>query len=149
MISDVGMIVVSLISLAGMVLLFTLNNSTWFKKENFKIQKKTLMDENRIKLKRLERELGLQASPNMPYQEPRSALDVGGDLLGVLKNLDSDQVKGLAAKFLNPDEPAYDAPESDITSTLIDYATKHPEVVQGLLEGVTKGKTSDNAIYEP
>jgi len=66
MVSDVGMITVSIISLAGMVLLFALNNSTWFKKENFKIQKKIVMDENRIKLKKLEKEMGIVGGK--PYQ---------------------------------------------------------------------------------
>jgi len=149
MVTDTGLIVMSLISLAGMVLIFTLNNSTWFKKENFKIQKKVLMDENRIKMKRLERELGLKNAAPVEYTEPRNTLDVAGDILPILKNLDGEQIKGLAGIFLgNDDERDYDAPEPDLTSMLVDYATKNPEVVQGLLNGITKPKTEAKDIYE-
>ena len=148
MVTDIGLIAVSIISLAGMILLFTLNNSTWFKKENWKMQKKTIMDENRIKMKRLEKELGLKAGSTTAYQEPKSTMDLAGDILPVLKNLSGDQIQGLADKFLNPEEPPYDAPESDITTTLLEYATKNPEMVKGLLEGFTKGKNEQTDIYE-
>ena len=136
MVTDTGLIVMSIISLAGMVLLFTLNNSTWFKRENFKIQKKTLMDENRIKMKRLEKELGLKAGSTTTYTEPKSTIDLAGELLPVLKNLSGDQLQGLVDKFLSPEDQAYDAPEGDVTSTLIKYATENPEIVEGLLKGL-------------
>ncbi|GAH01853.1 unnamed protein product, partial [marine sediment metagenome] len=109
MVSDTGLIVVSLISLAGMVLLFTLNNSTWFKKENFKIKKKNTMDVNRLNLKKLEKELGITGAVEKPYQEPQTPLETGANLLNVAKNLSSDQLKALADKFLGEED--YDEKE--------------------------------------
>ncbi|MCP4555947.1 MAG: hypothetical protein GY836_11035 [Herbaspirillum sp.] len=136
------MIVVSLISLAGMVLLFALNNSTWFKKENFKIQKKIVMDENRIKLKKLEKEMGIVGGVGASYQEPKSMLETGGNLLDVLKNLDGEQVKGLADKFLKPEDEAagYDMPPPSTIDSLLDFASNNPEIAQEFLKGVTKKK---------
>jgi len=141
MVSDVGMITVSIISLAGMVLLFALNNSTWFKKENFKIQKKIVMDENRIKLKKLEKEMGIVGGK--PYQEPQTPLETGSNLLSVLKNLDGEQIQGLADKFLKPeDQQEYDSPPSTMES-LLDFANNNPEIAQQFLKGVTSAKKDE------
>jgi len=150
MVTDTGLIVMSFISLAGMVVLFMLNTSTWFKKENFKIQKKAVMDENRIKIKKIEREMGLTGATK-PYRETQTALETGGNLLDVLKNLNGDQIQNLADKFLKPeDEAEYDQPKSTMDS-LLDFATQNPEIAQGILQGVTggkKGENSESLIYE-
>lgn len=151
MVSDTGMIVVSLISLAGMVLLYTLNTSTWFKKENFKIQKKAVMDENRIKIKKVERELGITGATK-PYRETQTPLQAGGNLLDILKNLEGDQVKMLADKFLKPadDIDDYDAPPRSTIDSLLDFAANNPEIAKGILDGVSggqQGKQDEEKVY--
>jgi len=144
MVSDYGMIAVSIISLAGMVLLFILNSNNWFKKENFKIQKKAVMDENRIKIKKMERELGITGATKA-YREVQTPIETGSNLLSVLKNLDGDQIQGLADKFLKPgDEQEYDqAPPSTIES-LLEFANNNPEIAEQFLKGVGGGKKSES-----
>lgn len=145
MVSDAGMIAVSLISLAGMVLLFVLNTNNWFKKENFKIQKKAVMDENRIKIKKLEREFGITGATK-PYQETQTPLEAGGNLLNLAKNLNPDQLQGLADKFLNPEEKDYDAPPSTIES-LLEFANNNPEIAQQFLQGITKKGEDTESVF--
>jgi len=154
MVSDVGLIAMSFISLAGMVLLFILNTSTWFKKENFKIKKAAVVGENRIKLKKLEKELGLKGTNIPTGNEQRSTMEVGGDLLGILKNLNGDQIQGLADKFLKPkdeiDEGYEERPPDTITS-LLEFANNNPELAESFLKGVTgakKGENNESNIYE-
>lgn len=153
MVSDVGLIAMSFISLAGMVLLFILNTSTWFKKENFKIKKAAVVGENRIKLKKLEKELGLKGT-NLPTgNDSRSTMEVGGDLLGLLKNLNTDQIQGLADKFLPKEEAdeGYEERPPDTMTSLLEFANNHPELAESFLKGVTggkKGETSETNIYE-
>jgi len=151
MVSDIGLIAVSLISLAGMVLLFTLNNSTWFKKENFKIQKKNVMDENRIKLKKLEKDMGLTSKSSVPvYQEQPSMLETGGNLLNMAKNLTPEQLQLLAGKFLKEDE-GYDEKEPGLLEKAFDFAQQNPEIAQQFLSGIVgikKGENTQTDIYE-
>ena len=147
MVSDTGLIVVSIISLAGMVLLFALNNSTWFKKENFKIQKKIVMDENRIKLKKLEKEMGITGGVGAPYQEPKSMLETGGNLLEIAKNLSPDQLTMLADKYLGGGDE-YQDQEPGMLEKALDFANKNPEIAAKFLEGVTKGgQQGDEKVF--
>lgn len=152
MVSDAGLIIVSVISLAGMVLLFTLNNSTWFKKENFKIQKKAVMDENRIKLKKLEKEMGLTGKSVVPaYQEPKSALETGGNLLEVLKNLSGDQIQGLADRFLSPEETEGREPQG-VLENLLEFANNNPELAEQFIKGISNKKENTETgvdLYTP
>jgi len=143
--TDAGLIAMSLISLAGMILLFTLNNSQWFKKENFKIQKSNVMAENRLNLRKLEKDLGLKHGKAAP--EEKGILDkIGGlaDLLPLLKNLDQDQISGLIDKFIGGGSGGEDYDEEDGVGMLMDFAGKNPDVVKGLLEGITKGSGGQN-----
>ena len=142
MVSDAGLIVVSIISLAGMVLLFALNNSTWFKKENFKIQKKAVMDENRIKLKKMEKELGL-TSTTRPYREPQTTLETGGNVLNLLKNLNGEQLQTLADKFLGNEETDYEEQPKGTIDSLLEFANNNPELAAEFLEKFSGKKDSD------
>ena len=142
MISDTGLIVVSIISLAGMVLLFTLNNSTWFKKENFKIQKSNVMAQNKLTLRQMERDMGLKPTKKIVSEEPKSTVDLAKDFIPILKNLSGEQIQALADKFLSPEDQAYEEPGGDLTGMLIKYATENPELVEGLLKGLSEGKNA-------
>jgi hypothetical protein len=111
------LIIVSIISLIGTIIIATMFNANWFKKENFKLQKQNILAENRIKFKRLEKEMGLRdKAPAMDY----SAL------------------LPLAEKFLKPAESAEDwvdeSPDG-VTGALLDYAAAHPDIVQSLAKG--------------
>jgi len=147
MVSDIGLIVCSIISLAGAILLYSLSTSTWFKKENFKIKKKSVMDENRIKIKKMERELGITGATKA-YREPQTPIETGSNLLSVLKNLDGDQIQGLADKFLKTDdEHEYSgAPPSTIDS-LLEFANNNPEVAEQFLKGVTGKKENTDNVF--
>lgn len=140
MVSDYGMIAVSIISLAGMILLFILNSNQYFKKENFKIKKKAVMDENRVKIKKLERDLGIIGATKADL-ETHTPLETGANLLGVLKNLNGEQIQGLADKFLKPDdEQEYEQQPQSTIDKVIDFATNNPEMAAEFMKGLSKGK---------
>jgi hypothetical protein len=135
MVTDTGLIVVSIISLAGMVLLFTLNNNNWFRRENFKIQKSNVLNENRIKMKKLEKDLGITSSKTQNTHET-------GGVLDLIKGLDSDKVGQILdlVKGEGGDMAYDDAPKSDIAA-IIDKLP--PSVIEGFLSKLqdnTSGK---------
>lgn len=138
MVSDGGLIAMGLISLAGMVLLFTMNNSMWFKKQNFKVDIFNVKAQNKLNLRKLERDMGLTTSKASVIKETTSP-SLGGieKLLPLLKNLDSDQLGGLLEAYtgLTAEEGA----EGTMLDTLLGYAEEHPEIVKGLLDGLTGG----------
>lgn len=136
MVSDVGLIAVSLISLAGMVLLFTLNNSTWFKKENFKIQKYNVMATNRLNLKKLEKDLGLKPS-KLPKEE-KSTVENISSWVSLLKDLDPDQIKALATKFLGGGEEYEEEEGEDLISTILKNVDE--DTIKSFIDGLAKGK---------
>jgi len=114
---DGELIIVSIISLIGTIIIASMFNANWFKRENFKLQKQNILAENRVKYKKLEREMGLNTKPASP------------ELSALLP---------LAQRFLKPasEELLEDVVEPDgITGALLDYATAHPEIVQNLAKG--------------
>lgn len=139
MVSDGGLIAMSLISLAGMVLLFTLNNSMWFKKQNFKVDIFNVKAQNKLNLRKMEKDMGLTTSKASVINEAAPASPLGGidKLLPLLKNLDSDQLGGLLEAYtgLTAEEGA----EGTMLDTLLGYAEEHPDTVKGLLDGLTAG----------
>jgi len=139
MVSDTGLIVVSVISLAGMVLLFTLNNNNWFRRENFKLQKSNILNENKIKMKKLERDLGISSSktPNVSPQ---------GGVLDLIKGLDSNKI-GEILNVLKNDDDIEEEPKEEGILGLIDKLP--PEVIQGAIEklGLLKNDDQDQAHY--
>jgi len=128
MISDTGLIIVSIISLIGMLGVFMINNSNWFKRENFKLQKSNILNENRIKMKKLEKELGLKPSKTPVEHETPPIMDL-------IKGLDADKIGGILEMLQNNEEEPGE--KSDIMS-LIDKIP--PEAIQGILEGLNKNK---------
>ncbi|GAG90938.1 unnamed protein product [marine sediment metagenome] len=124
--------------LIGQIILLQMWNNNWFKKENFKMQKSKILAENRIKLKKMERDLGLTASKEP--REPPTMTDTVGNLAGLLpllKNLDGDQISALADRFLGGSEPTTEG--GDVTDMLIDYASRNPDMVEALLGGLKSG----------
>ena len=134
-----AIIIGSIINLIGMIIFMHFRDNAWFKKENFKMQKSMVMSENKLKLKKLGRELGVDVGKSVPAQ-------LG--LLEQLKGLDLDKVQGLLSMVQKPDDYA---PEPDLKGQLLDFANNNPEMVQNFLSGITQGqqqnKVSDK-FYE-
>ena len=75
--------------------------------------------------------------------EPVSPLSNMSALLPLLKNLDGDQIGALVDTFTGGgfEEPL---PKSEgITDTLLAFAEENPEVVKGILGGLTGGKKTE------
>ena len=140
------LIFLGFIMLIGQIILLQMWNNNWFKKENFKMEKSLVMSKNKLSLRKLEKEMGLIPSKNITPVEGKGALGTLTDLAPLLKNLDADQLGGLIDKFVGGGESGEGEGEGDLTSILMDYATKNPEMVQGLLEGLTKGKPTESVF---
>jgi len=123
---------IGIMGIIGSIIITQLFQLNWFKKENFKIQKSNVMAENRIKLKKLEREMGLPPT-RKTQTEPT------GNILDALKNLDMDKIQGiLEALGINEDET-----EGSPTDTLIKMITENPEIVGKFLGGIKEKNTGN------
>ena len=74
----------------------------------------------------------------------KSALSSAGGIVSLaplLKNLDGDQISALADMFLGGSRGGGEeySEGGGTIDMLLDFAEKNPEVVKGLLEGITKG----------
>jgi len=146
------LIFLGFIMLIGQIILMQMWQNGWFKKENFKIQKSVLMAENKIKMRKLERELGL--TPGKTPKEKKGTFDTIKDLAPLLKNLDGDQIGALIEKFTGGPASELEGGEGDIEDMLMDYAVENPEVVKKFLEGLTEGKggeesSAEEIVFEP
>ena len=74
--NDTGLIIVSIIGIIGAIITTQLWQMNWFKRENFKIQKSNVMSQNKIKLRKLERDLGLTKDKNVQPVEQKGILDL-------------------------------------------------------------------------
>lgn len=140
------LIFLGFIMLIGQIILLQMWNNNWFKKENFKIKKTKDLADNKLRMRKLERDLGLTPS-KAPKEEPSTMGTLSNltGLLPLLKNLDADQLSGLVDKFIGGGAETEE--QGDVVSMLMEYATRNPEMVQGLIEGLTKGKTEESNIY--
>jgi len=132
------LIFLGFIMLIGQIILMQMWQNGWFKKENFKMQKSMVMAENKLKIRKLEREMGL--TPGKEPKEKRGTFDTIKDLAPLLKNLNPDQIGALFDKFTGGGTEEYE--EGDVEDMLMDYAVKNPEVVKEFLAGLTEGKES-------
>ena len=143
MVTDTGIIVTSIVSLAGMLLFFILSNNNWFKRENFKIQKSNILAENRIKMKKLEKELGLKKGA----KEPK--IDDSGGLFDLLKGLDTKKISGVL-EMLQGDDGEYSLPEDNSAGMIGNFISENPELVKSFLDGVGQNKqeTTNNTTLD-
>ncbi len=122
--SDWVFIAISILSLAGIYLISQANLRNYFKKMNFKQQIKV---EN-LKLKQLEKELGLKGKTRSVASEPAN-------------NDISDLVSYSIDRYMNKDE---DDDSSDWLTDIISNAAKNnPELVQQVIGRLTSGKGGD------
>ena len=122
------------IMLIGIVLITQLNVRTWFKKENFKIQKSNVLAQNKLQLRKLEKELGL------------TNVNKKGN-----SNINLNALKGIASELgLTGD---LEEGEGDFVSNLLNgiknFAMEHPEAVSNIMEKLNIGKANkeDDLLY--
>jgi len=133
-----ALIIGSFISLIGFLIFQERSVKNYFRKENFKLQKSNIMAENKLKLKKLEREMGLTGSNSTVTKEENTGI---GGLLPLLKNLDSDTITNLLP-LLSGGGGDGSAPEG-LTESLLNFAEENPEIVKGLLDGLKIGKPKE------
>jgi hypothetical protein len=129
---DIGtsIIIGSFISLIGMIIILERNTVNWFKKENWKMQKTNIMNENRIKLRKMEKELGLTKTPI------KTESSIPSGLIGELVNT-----------YLQNQSESGGSGLQDIIGGFIE---NNPEIVESFVKGLTKKEnTQDNQLYEP
>lgn len=121
----------------GAIITTQLWQLNWFKRENFKIQKSNVMAENKIKLRKLEKELGMVPSKNVMPKEPAGMGENISHLLNLIRNIDPEQLPALIDVFMGGGEE-----NSDISKlgTLIDAIS--PDAIAGLIEGFTNKQQS-------
>ena len=138
------LIFLGFLMLIGQIILMQMWQNGWFKKENFKIQKSLVMAENKLKMRKLEREMGLTPSKKIvPEESSTSTLGTISSLLPLLKGLDPDQLGDLVDRFVGG-EREEGAPTGDPLNMLVDYATRNPEMLEGLLKGLGAGKNEES-----
>jgi len=139
MITDVGMVAVAIISLATAYIISQSSLRNWMKKQNFSLQ----MQAEKIKLKKLERDLGLKGGKKISGPEPT--------LTETLGNIDLDKIKDLANMISKDQDNDYDLgdDEPSVEGFIADVVKNNPDLVQqflGKLQGGKDGKGSDNYL---
>ena len=128
------LIFLGFIMLIGQVILLQMYQHNWFKKENFKIQKFNIMAENKLKLKKLEKELGM--STGKAPKEEKSVGENIGSWVSLLKSLDPDQIKALADQFLGQGEEYEEEEDEDIIGTILKNVDG--DTIKNFIDGLSK-----------
>lgn len=137
------LIYLGFIMLIGQVILFQMYQMNWFKKENFKIKKTLDLAEIRIRMKKLEVDLGLK--PSKAPKEEKSAVENVGSWINLLKSLDPDQIKALADQFLGGGEEYEEEEDEDIIGTILKNVDK--DTIKSFIDGL--GKKTQDTITAP
>lgn len=139
------LIFLGFLMLIGQIILMQMWQNGWFKKENFKIQKSLVMAENKLKMRKLEREMGLTPSKKIVPEEQPSTLNTISSLLPLLKGLDPDQLGDLVDRFVSGSGESEDSGvRGDPLNMLMDYASRNPEMIEGLIKGLGEGREKQN-----
>jgi len=128
------LIFLGFIMLIGQIILLQMWNANWFKKENFKMQRDTVKAENRIKLKKMERELGLTKG-----KSASSEIKDENSILDLLKGIDKDKIGDILG-MLQEGESEGGSAITDIINNL------PPEVIEGFLSGLKNGKKQETGF---
>ena len=125
--------------IVGSILITQMWQMNYFKRENFKIQKSTVMSENRLKMERLRKEMGLTkgAKPEIEHET--------GGVMNLLKGLDTNKVLDIVDILKGGGEEdlgdAVSAEPKDTISQLIDKLP--PSVIEGFLSKLGDNKKGD------
>jgi len=130
------LIFLGFIMLIGQIILLQMWNANWFKKENFKMQRDTVKAENRIKLKKMERELGLTKG-----KSASSEIKDENSILDLLKGIDKDKIGDILGMLQEGEsEGGGGGAITDIINNL------PPEVIEGFLSGLKNGKKQETGF---
>jgi hypothetical protein len=120
-------------SIAGTILITQMWQMNWFKKENFKFQKANVMAENKIKLKKLEREMGLDTPKGTSFNEK-------GGLNDIIKGLDRDKIEGILDTLGGGKDEYIEEEPSELEKIL---KMLPPSVIEGFVSQLTKKHNID------
>jgi len=135
--SDLGLIVCAIIGLVGSIIVTQMWQNNWIKKESFKLKKKNILDENRIKMKKLERDLGVTNIKDTPEPPENKGI------LDLLKGLDKDKIENILDMLQGGEE----GEEPGGLGGIIDHLP--PELVKGFLNGINKKKDENQEETKP
>ena len=95
---------------------------------------------DKVDAQRFRRKQSAIAVTEIPREKsPLGTLGGVASLAPLLRNLDGDQIAALADTFLGGGRGGGEEEGGGSMDMLLDFAEKNPEVVKGLLEGITKG----------
>jgi len=135
-------IVSGLFGIFGLLLL----NRNWFKKQTFKSEIELLRAKNKLELRKLEKELGLQAKKDsglIPTKEAEpNMLSTIGALAPLLRNLDGEQIADLVERFtIGPGESeAAEGTGGGLGDIINDFVLNNPDAVKAFLGGLKSGQ---------
>jgi hypothetical protein len=100
-------------------------------------------EKSMLQLKKREGRKDKKLAAEINISPPAGKMDTIKNLIG---SLDNPAIQQLISQVSKNDD--YEEQGDDIVSTLIRYGQQHPELVQRLLQGLTKGKSTENDIFE-
>jgi len=124
--------------IVGSILVSQMWQMNWFKRENFKFKQSMDRKENSIRFRRLERDLKLKEAPT-PQEIPQEK-----SFIDTIKNIDPEMIKTLAGAFQKDDRDQYEYADDykdekpDLTEIIADVAKSNPELVNKLVDKITK-----------
>jgi hypothetical protein len=124
----------------GSILVTQLWQMNWIKRENFKLQKSNILNENRIKYKKLEKELGIQAG-KMAAPQPTTPLDWIDKLKGINPETLHSLIDTISGEGGESGEGG--APEG-IEGIIANIAQNNPELIEKFLGGLKGGAQEEN-----
>lgn len=122
----------------------------YFLKENFKTGLSNVRAENRIKLKKLERDFGLKESNVSHTEGPPSLISQLGQLsqfAPLIKHLDEDQIGALINKFTGESETVGEDEQGGGISSILDAIPK--SVIDSFTAGLKDGGGAGGTQAEP
>lgn len=140
-----------IMQIGGIFMLLVWSNVSlrkYFAKENFKTSLTNVRAENRIKLKKLERDFGLKGSSvSHTNEEPPSMISQLSQLsqfAPLLKNLDEDQIGALIDKFTGESNIGE---EDEQGGSFLDKIPK--SVIDSFMNGLKEGGGADGTQDQP
>lgn len=118
------LIIVSVISIFGAVIILLFNQRFWIQKWNMKYKFE------KYKLSQRKKNLPAPKSP-----EPASALGNIASLIPLIKNLTPEQIE-MFTSFIGGEPAAGEFEESSGVGGILEFAEKNPELVRSFLEGL-------------
>lgn len=144
---DGEIVVLGFMMLIGQIILMQMWQNNWFKKENFKISKSNVMAQNKLTIRKMEKDMGLTKG-KLPKEDATVADKFSGltALLPALKDLDPEQIKGLADKFLGGGDDYEAAEGEDLIGTILKNVDG--DTIKSFLAGLSEGGGEQELISQ-